>query len=225
MTADASEPRGVSIMHPDMASALASQHRHEMTAKAGHHARTTLAAQAGETAEACQTAHASQASREVARGSPAPGRGEPAGASPRRAAPAPPRRAAAALPRHLVAYRLVDGGRRRRPSRPLMGHRHLRHPRPLVPHRTWATRGLAVWPTATIDSRLWATPPISHPRSRRITARSGLAARIRATRGLRRLTAGSMSWSRVLPGCTVGNGALGHRFPSPDPGFAAKGAD
>ena len=28
-------------MHPDMASALASQHRHEMTAKAGHHARTT----------------------------------------------------------------------------------------------------------------------------------------------------------------------------------------
>jgi hypothetical protein len=51
-------------MHPDMASALASQHRHEMTAKAGHHARTTLAAaQAGETAEACQAAHASQASR------------------------------------------------------------------------------------------------------------------------------------------------------------------
>ena len=50
-------------MHPDMASALASQHRHEMTAKAGHHARTTLAAQAGETAEACQTARASQASR------------------------------------------------------------------------------------------------------------------------------------------------------------------
>jgi hypothetical protein len=50
-------------MHPDMASALASQHRHEMTAKAGHHARTTLAAHAGETAEACQTAHASQASR------------------------------------------------------------------------------------------------------------------------------------------------------------------
>ncbi|HET6189225.1 MAG TPA: hypothetical protein VFE59_19795 [Trebonia sp.] len=52
-------------MHPDMASALASQHRHEMTGKAGHHARTTLAAQAGETAEACQTAHAAQ----VARGS------------------------------------------------------------------------------------------------------------------------------------------------------------
>ena len=60
-------------MHPDMASALASQHRHEMTAKAGHHARTTLAAQpgetaqAGETAEACRAAHASQASQ-AARG-------------------------------------------------------------------------------------------------------------------------------------------------------------
>jgi hypothetical protein len=54
-------------MHPDMASALASQHRHEMTAKAGHHARTTLAAPAGETAEACQTAPASQAAQ-VARG-------------------------------------------------------------------------------------------------------------------------------------------------------------
>ena len=33
-------------MHPDMASALASQHRHEMTAKAGHHAQATLTAQA-----------------------------------------------------------------------------------------------------------------------------------------------------------------------------------
>jgi hypothetical protein len=54
-------------MHPDMASALASQHRHEMTAKAGHHARTTLAAPAGETAEACQTVPASQAAQ-VARG-------------------------------------------------------------------------------------------------------------------------------------------------------------
>jgi hypothetical protein len=54
-------------MHPDMASALASQHRHEMTAKAGHHTRTTLAAPAGETAEACQTAPASQAAQ-VARG-------------------------------------------------------------------------------------------------------------------------------------------------------------
>jgi len=35
-------------MHPDVASALASQHRHEMTAKAGRHAQ---AAQAAETAE------------------------------------------------------------------------------------------------------------------------------------------------------------------------------
>ena len=50
-------------MHPDMASALASQHRHEMTAKAGHHARTMLAAQAGETAEAGQASRASQAAR------------------------------------------------------------------------------------------------------------------------------------------------------------------
>ena len=58
-------------MHPDMASALASQHRHEMTAKAGHYARTTLAAQAGETAEACQTAHVSQAAQ-VARGARRP---------------------------------------------------------------------------------------------------------------------------------------------------------
>jgi hypothetical protein len=61
-------------MHPDMASALASQHRHDMTAKAGHYTRTTLAAQAGETAEACQTAHASQASQaaQVARGARRP---------------------------------------------------------------------------------------------------------------------------------------------------------
>ena len=61
-------------MHPDMAGALASQHRHEMTAKAGHYTRTTLAAQAGETAEACQTAHASQASQaaQVARGARRP---------------------------------------------------------------------------------------------------------------------------------------------------------
>ena len=58
-------------MHPDMASALASQHRHEMTAKAGHYTRTTLAAQAGETAEACQTAHVSQAAQ-VARGARRP---------------------------------------------------------------------------------------------------------------------------------------------------------
>ena len=61
-------------MHPDMASALASQHRHDMTAKAGHYTRTTLAAQAGETAEARQTAHASQASQaaQAARGARRP---------------------------------------------------------------------------------------------------------------------------------------------------------
>jgi hypothetical protein len=44
-------------MHPDMASALAGQHRHAMTAKAGHHAQATQAVQAGETAEACRAAH------------------------------------------------------------------------------------------------------------------------------------------------------------------------
>jgi len=37
-------------MHPEMATSLASQHRHEMTAKASHHAQATQAAQAGETA-------------------------------------------------------------------------------------------------------------------------------------------------------------------------------
>ena len=40
-------------MHPEMASALASQHRHEMTAKAGHQAH---AAHVGETAGECQDA-------------------------------------------------------------------------------------------------------------------------------------------------------------------------
>lgn len=39
-------------MHPDMASVLASQHRHEMTAKASHHAQATVAAQGGGTTEA-----------------------------------------------------------------------------------------------------------------------------------------------------------------------------
>ena len=48
-------------MHPDMASALASQHRHEMTAKASHHTQATQAVQAGETAEACRAAHPSPA--------------------------------------------------------------------------------------------------------------------------------------------------------------------
>ena len=40
-------------MHPAMAGALASQHRHEMTVKAGHHAQAT---HAGETAGARQAA-------------------------------------------------------------------------------------------------------------------------------------------------------------------------
>jgi len=39
-------------MHPEMATALASQHRHEMTAKASHHAQATQAGQDGETAAA-----------------------------------------------------------------------------------------------------------------------------------------------------------------------------
>jgi hypothetical protein len=51
-------------MHPDMASALASQHRHEMTAKAGHHAQAT---QASETAVACQPAASPRGPRRGAR--------------------------------------------------------------------------------------------------------------------------------------------------------------
>jgi hypothetical protein len=51
-------------MHPDMASALASQHRHEMTAKAGHHAQAT---QASETAGACQAAASPRGPRRGAR--------------------------------------------------------------------------------------------------------------------------------------------------------------
>ena len=42
-------------MHPEMAGAFASQHRHEMTAKASHHTQATQAAQAGEAAEVCRT--------------------------------------------------------------------------------------------------------------------------------------------------------------------------
>jgi hypothetical protein len=87
-------------MHPDMASALASQHRHEMTAKAGHHARTTLAAQAGETAEACQTAHASQASRST-RGTRLQAAASPRG--PRRGARRP-HLPGALLPRYRVTW-------------------------------------------------------------------------------------------------------------------------
>ena len=51
-------------MHPDMASALASQHRHEMTAKASHHVQ---AAQAGETGGACQPAASPRGPRRGAR--------------------------------------------------------------------------------------------------------------------------------------------------------------
>jgi hypothetical protein len=39
-------------MHPDMANALASQHRHDMTVKASHHAQATHASEAAETREA-----------------------------------------------------------------------------------------------------------------------------------------------------------------------------
>ena len=101
-------------MHPDMAGALASQHRHEMTAKAGHHARTTLAAQPGETAEACQTAHASEASQ-AARGSRLQPPASPRG--PRRGARRP--HLPGALPRYRVTWSratlsmaAADGARR-----------------------------------------------------------------------------------------------------------------
>jgi hypothetical protein len=104
-------------MHPDMASALASQHRHEMTAKAGHHARTTLAAQAGETAEARQTAHASQASRST-RGTRLQAAASPRG--PRRGARRP-HLPGALLPRYRVTWSrtalstaAADGARRGR---------------------------------------------------------------------------------------------------------------
>jgi hypothetical protein len=111
-------------MHPDMASALASQHRHEMTAKAGHHARTTLAAQPGETAEACQTAHASEASQtahasqaaQVARGSRLQAAASPRG--PRRGARRP-HLPGALLPNYRVTWSrtalstaAADGARR-----------------------------------------------------------------------------------------------------------------
>ena len=102
-------------MHPDMASALASQHRHEMTAKAGHHARTTLAAQPGETAEACQTAHTSQAAQ-VARGSRLQAAASPRG--PRRGARRP-HLPGALLPNYRVTWSrtalstaAADGARR-----------------------------------------------------------------------------------------------------------------
>jgi hypothetical protein len=104
-------------MHPDMASALASQHRHEMTAKAGHHARTTLAAQAGETAEAYQAAHVSQAGRST-RGTRLQAAASPRG--PRRGARRP-HLPGALLPRYRVSWSrtalstaAADGARRGR---------------------------------------------------------------------------------------------------------------
>ena len=104
-------------MHPDMASALASQHRHEMTAKAGHHARITRAAQAGETAEACQAARASQASLST-RGTRLQAAASPRG--PRRGARRP-HLPGALLPRYRITWSrtalstaAADGARRGR---------------------------------------------------------------------------------------------------------------
>ncbi len=99
-------------MHPDMASALASQHRHEMTAKAGHHAQATLAAQAGGTTEAHHASPAGQAgrgawdTRREAAASPAAQAGPPQAA----ASPRGPRRGArgphlsGVLPRYRVSW-------------------------------------------------------------------------------------------------------------------------
>jgi hypothetical protein len=84
-------------MHPDMASALASQHRHEMTAKAGHHARATLAAEAGETAGAHHASPAGQA----ARGTQLQAAASPRG--PRRGARRP-HLPGALLPRYRVSW-------------------------------------------------------------------------------------------------------------------------
>ena len=90
-------------MHPDMASALASQHRHEMTAKAGHHAQATQAGQAGETAGACQAAHASPAGQAAldARGTRPQAAASPRG--PRRGARRP-HLPGALLPRYRVSW-------------------------------------------------------------------------------------------------------------------------
>ena len=57
-------------MHPDMASALASQHRHEMTAKAGLHTRAT---EASETAGQCQPAASPRGPRRGTRHAYLPG--------------------------------------------------------------------------------------------------------------------------------------------------------
>ena len=105
-------------MHPDMASALASQHRHEMTAKASHHAQATVTAQAGGTTEAH---HASPAGRQAGRG--AWGTRLEAAASPRgpRRGARRPHLRGALLPRYRVSWSrtalstaAADGARRGR---------------------------------------------------------------------------------------------------------------
>lgn len=107
-------------MHPDMANALASQHRHEMTVKASRHvqaAHAALATQAGETAEACPAAQASPASP-AGRGA-----GPRAAASPRgpRLGARRPHLPGALLPRYRVSWSrtalstaAADGARRGR---------------------------------------------------------------------------------------------------------------
>ena len=104
-------------MHPDMASALASQHRHEMTAKASHHAQATVAAQAGGTTEAHHASPASQAGR-GAWGTRLEAAASPRG--PRRGARRPHLRGAL-LPRYRVSWSrtalstaAADGARRGR---------------------------------------------------------------------------------------------------------------
>jgi hypothetical protein len=57
-------------MHSEMASALASQHRHDMTAKASRQAQAVQAAQAGGTAEARQDAPGARGALGVRTGRP-----------------------------------------------------------------------------------------------------------------------------------------------------------
>jgi hypothetical protein len=92
-------------MQPEMASALASQHRHEMTAKASHHAQAAhaaLATQVGETAGTCPAAEVS-----------------PPGQAGRGAGPRRPHLPGALLPRYRVSWSrtalstpAADGARR-----------------------------------------------------------------------------------------------------------------
>ena len=86
-------------MHPDVASALASQHRHEMTAKASHHAQATVATQAGGT-----TAHHASPAGQAGRG--AWGTRLEAAASPRgpRRGTRRPHLRGALLPRYRVSW-------------------------------------------------------------------------------------------------------------------------